>query len=170
MSILSRYPASSPTTNLQNLTAFVVDLALLDVNSTYLASQSLLHENDAPTNDKSTLQDCLEQMSDCQDGLKQSIRRLRHLDGHDPPLTVSGQVMDVRVWLSASLTYMETCWDELADPRAALLKTLLRGAAQNKVEPLLSMALSFSERLQQPGATSIVYAFSTDHDHHRHRL
>ncbi|KAH6555627.1 hypothetical protein KP509_1Z215200 [Ceratopteris richardii] len=160
MSILSRYPASSPSAKLQSLTAFIVDLALVEVHSSYLVAQGLLHENNAPTNGKSTLQDCLEQMSDCRDSLKQSKRRLQHLDGHNPPLMVTAQVMDVRVWLSASLTYMETCWDELADPSAALLKSLLRGSTQNKVEPLLSMALKLSETLQQPGGTSIAYALS----------
>ncbi|KAH6558950.1 hypothetical protein KP509_1Z036600 [Ceratopteris richardii] len=108
MSILSRYPASAPSAKLQSLTAFIVDLALVEVHSSYLVAQGLLDENSAPTNGKSTLQDCLEQMSDCRDSLKQSKRRLQHLDGHNPPLMVTAQVMDVRVWLSASLTYMET--------------------------------------------------------------
>ncbi|KAH7433866.1 hypothetical protein KP509_07G089800 [Ceratopteris richardii] len=162
MSVLSRYSASPPFTHLQNLTAFVLDLALAYVNSSYSRAQGVFQEDDALSDGKSTLQDCLELMSDCRDGLKQSMRTLQHLNGQGSTSMVGGQVMDVRVWLSASLTYMETCWDELADSKAAHLRSVLHGAARNSVEPLMAMALSLGETLQKPGAASTIYSLSND--------
>eukprot|EP00250_Pteridium_aquilinum_P033999 c6830_g1_i1 orf=1-669(-) len=153
LSTLSSYPSSQPSALLQDLTDYVVSAALVQVNRTYW-----IGERDKVASEKSTLQDCLELLDDSLDGLNRSANRLRHLDAGAPPDSLRAQVMDVRVWLSASLTYLETCWDELADPKAAAVKKRLSKASQGVVEPLLSIALCLAQTLQQQGGASTSYA------------
>ncbi|MCO5610672.1 hypothetical protein L7F22_064913 [Adiantum nelumboides] len=171
LSTLSSFPSSQPSAYLQNLTAFVVSSALLQLNRSYSIAQGLDHHiSDVASRDNSsaTLQDCLGLMDESRDGLQSSVDRLSHLDEGAPPATLSTQVMDVRVWLSASLTELDTCWDELADPSVAELRARLEQAGQEYLEPLLSVALSLAQTLHQPGGASTLYALPVHYSRHHH--
>ncbi|MCO5558372.1 hypothetical protein L7F22_011954 [Adiantum nelumboides] len=175
ISTLSSFrPSTQPSAPLQNLTAFVVSAAIRQLNRSHAIGHGLAQGSHKSVSDKGILQDCLELMDDSRDELLRSVQRLSHLDAKAPLDTLGGQVMDVRVWLSSSLSDLSTCWDELADAKAAQLRASFHGAGQEQVEPLLSIALTLAERLEQPGGAATFYTLPRRSNHHggsrnRHR-
>lgn len=155
---LSKYPSSKPSVHLQDLTAYVVAQALVEVNRTYTIGKQLAAHEDA-AGDKFTLQDCLELLDDAVERLKSSVNGLSKLNASSKlPGSLRGQIMDVRVWLSSSYTDLDTCWDELSDPKlVAPFKTSL-GIINQKIEPLLAIALSLAQTLEGEGGVSTSYA------------
>ncbi|KAH7388181.1 hypothetical protein KP509_16G062400 [Ceratopteris richardii] len=163
LSVLSSYSSPQPFTHLQDLTAFVVSLSLTQVNASYSLARYVSLEDGASVDYRMTLEDCLELMDDSRTSLQGALEGLIALATSAKGSAIRRQVVDVRVKLSESLTYMETCWEELAENKGSKLDSLLHHAGQPEVEPLISMALSLAEKLQQPGGTSALYDLPQRH-------
>ncbi|KAI5083341.1 hypothetical protein GOP47_0003084 [Adiantum capillus-veneris] len=150
---LSTFPSLQTTVSLQDLTAFVVKTALGRTNETYTLALNLSRSGDGSGSEKAVVQDCLDLLDQARDELHDCIDSLSHLDPHGDAKVVQGQVMNVRVWMSSSYTDQDTCWDGFEDVEGPVKDQLLKSG--QPIAPLISMALSFANVLQQVGLSTL---------------
>ncbi|KAH6555144.1 hypothetical protein KP509_1Z278600 [Ceratopteris richardii] len=152
LEVLSDFPSSQPVVSLLDLTTFVAGRALAKLNETYALAMNLSRSGEGNQHEKAALQDCLELFDEARDGLVDSIDKLSHMKAGEDPKLAQKDVMDVRVWLSASNTQQDTCWEGFDGIKGKIKDKLLQSG--NLVAPRISIGLDLAQILQEVGLST----------------
>ncbi|XP_030538541.1 pectinesterase inhibitor 3 [Rhodamnia argentea] len=140
---LSSYPG--PTDNPRDVAraALKISLARARRVSSYLSGQAASSSSKSKR-ERGALADCLEQMSDSVDELRQSLAELKHLRGGEE---LRWQLSNAETWVSAALTNEDTCLDGFQEVEAKVKGDVRRKISN--VARVTSNALYLINRLDE---------------------
>ncbi|KAL6007920.1 hypothetical protein ACLOJK_033425 [Asimina triloba] len=124
--------ASTIRSSQRKLARAALLVSLRGAQKTSAMLSQLLTESGMKPEEVRAMKDCMENISDSMDQLKQSIKEMTHLGGSNFRL----QMNNIQTWVSAVLTDEDTCMDGLAE---AVVDGSAKSAVANRVRTLAQL-------------------------------
>uniref|UniRef100_A0A7N0U1A7 Pectinesterase inhibitor domain-containing protein n=1 Tax=Kalanchoe fedtschenkoi TaxID=63787 RepID=A0A7N0U1A7_KALFE len=131
-------------------------VALREARSTSKLMTRLAHSHNLKPHEAAAIKDCVEEVSDSIDEMKNSVGELQQINSTSD---FTMQISDVQTWVSAALTYEDTCMDGFEE--TSVQKSDVKFIARKhilKIAHLTSNALAlvnrFAEKMQDGAAGS----------------
>ncbi|XP_059451203.1 pectinesterase inhibitor 4-like [Corylus avellana] len=143
---LSPY-ASKIKRNPQKLSKTALSITIKAAHKASSQVSKLLKVKKLTNFEAALIQDCVTNIKDSIDGLKQSLHAIDHLSASDKEF--DDQMDDIKTWVSATLTNENTCTDGFDDEGKKVISATVKNEIKNsilKVVGLTSNALSLIDR------------------------
>ncbi|KAF5200884.1 21 kDa protein-like [Thalictrum thalictroides] len=130
-------------TNPQKLAYTALSLTLKSAKNVSSVVKRLAQQSNLKKNEKAALKDCVENMSESVDALKQSVKEFKNLNATD----LAYQMNSIMTWVSAALSDDDTCLDGLSEESVnGNLQNIIRQNVQN-IAQMTSNALALVNHL-----------------------
>ncbi|XP_010259198.1 PREDICTED: 21 kDa protein-like [Nelumbo nucifera] len=147
---LSSYASSIQTSHMK-LAYTALNVSMKSARSTSAMISNMSQRQDLMPREAAAVKDCVEEIGDSIDELKQSLRQMQELGGSN----VDFQMSNIKTWVSAALSNDDTCVDGIdsndinAEVKNTIKKRILRVAKLTSNALALINNLSYTE-LQSP--------------------
>ncbi|KAJ7982557.1 21 kDa protein-like [Quillaja saponaria] len=136
--------ATTIRTNPLRLATLSVSLSLKAARNASVTISKMSKQKGLTRSEAAVIKDCVENIYEAIDELKDSLTTIGHLDGSD----IAYQMENIKTWVSAALTNENTCMDELDELKVrTAVKKNIRSSILG-VATMTSNALSLINRLQ----------------------